>query len=52
MNGTLCAIVVVVGEYTGYGIAGLNKPCSHLTKQLTNTFSLMAIIITFKHLQL
>jgi hypothetical protein len=33
----------------GYGIAGLNKPCSHLTKQLTNTFSLMAIILTFKH---
>nr|DAM05314.1 MAG TPA: hypothetical protein [Caudoviricetes sp.] len=29
----------------GYGIAGLNKPCSHFAKQLTNTFSFVMILI-------
>nr|DAL65288.1 MAG TPA_asm: hypothetical protein [Caudoviricetes sp.] len=29
----------------GYGDAGLNKPCSHLTKQLTNTFIMQMIIL-------
>nr|DAD56131.1 MAG TPA: hypothetical protein [Caudoviricetes sp.] len=29
----------------GYGTAGLYKPCSHLVKQLTNTFFIQMIIL-------
>ena len=25
-----CGVCYLVGEYMGYGTAGLNKPCSHI----------------------
>nr|DAH44949.1 MAG TPA: hypothetical protein [Caudoviricetes sp.] len=39
-----CGMHCLVVWRTGYGIAGLYKPCSHLAKQLTNIFFNQMII--------